>query len=285
MKTEKTERLITGRSPMPLTLGKRPLIMGVLNVTPDSFSDGGKFQQVDKAVEHAFAMAEQGADIIDIGGESTRPGARTLEVSEEIDRVMPVIEGLGRLRTPISIDTRKSTVARLACRAGASIINDVSGLSNDELIAEVANEFGAYLILMHMRGTPETMQVNVHYDNLVGEISDFLYQAAEKAKAHGVAGDKIVIDPGIGFGKTVEQNFALLKRIPAFKRLGYPVMIGASRKSFIGKTLDLAVEDRLEGSLAAAIYAAISGADIVRVHDVLPTVKALRILEKINEAG
>jgi len=268
-----------------LPLGERPLIMGVLNVTPDSFSDGGQHLDPDRATDRAIKMAEEGADIIDIGGESTRPGALDLPTAEEIKRVMPVLERLhGKLAIPLSIDTKKSAVAREACQAGASIINDISALSNDDKIADVAKEYKTYLILMHMRGTPATMQQNIHYDDLIGEISDFLRRAAAKALAHGIAKNNIIIDPGIGFGKTVEHNFSLLKHIPAFARLGYPVLIGASRKSFIGKTLDLPVEERLTGSLAAAIYGVLNGVSIVRVHDVVQTVRALKIIEGIAKA-
>lgn len=268
-----------------LPIGKRPLIMGILNATPDSFSDGGKYNDVDKAVERVLLMAKHGADIIDIGGESTRPGAKKVDADEEIDRTLPILEKLkGKLTVPISIDTRKSKVARAACEAGAVIINDISGLVEDEEIALVAKEYNTRLILMHILGTPETMQSNIHYNNLIGDISDFLKSAAIKAEGYGIPREKIIIDPGIGFGKTVEDNFSILKNIPALKKLGYPILIGASRKSFIGKTLDLPVEDRLEGSLAASLYAVIHGADIIRVHDVLPMVRALKIIEKINGA-
>ena len=268
-----------------LVIGKKPLVMGILNVTPDSFSDGGRFYNVDKGVQHALLMASQGADIIDIGGESTRPGAKKLEVSEELDRVMPVLERLkGKLNIPISIDTRNSEVAKKACETGAAVINDVSSLNNDEKIARVAKEFNTFLILMHMRGSPETMQSDIHYDDLIGDISNVLLKAVDKALSYGVSKDRIILDPGIGFGKTTENNFSILKNIPALKKLGFPVQIGASRKSFIGKTFNLPVEERLEGSLAAAMYAVLHGVDIVRVHDVLPTVRVLKMIEKISEA-
>jgi len=268
-----------------LIIGEKPLVMGVLNVTPDSFSDGGRFDDIDKAVQHALLMASQGADIIDIGGESTRPGANRLEISEELDRVMPVLDRLkGKLNIPISIDTRNSEVARKACEAGAAVINDVSGLDNDEEIAHVAKEYNTFLILMHMRGTPETMQSDIHYDDLIGDISNVLLKAVDKAASCGVSKDRIILDPGIGFGKTVENNFSILKNISLFKKLGFPMIIGASRKSFIGKTFNLPVEERLEGSLAAAMYAILQGVNIVRVHDVLPTVRILRMIEKISEA-
>lgn len=268
-----------------LPIGAKPLIMGVLNITPDSFSDGGRFFNPEKAVEHGLSMADQGADIIDVGGESTRPGAEAIDTDEEIERIVPAIERLKKkIAIPISIDTRRAEVAELACQAGASVINDISGLNYDERIAEVAHKYDAYLILMHMKGTPETMQKDIHYDDLIGEISSFLKNAAAKAMSHGVDKAKIIIDPGIGFGKTVEHNFSIIKNIHGFVRLGYPVMIGASRKSFIGKSLDLPVEQRLEGSLAAAIMAVLKGAAIVRVHDVLATARALKIVDKINEA-
>ncbi len=260
--------------------------MGILNVTPDSFSDGGRFLQPDPAIEHALRMAEQGADIIDIGGESSRPGANEVTINEELDRVMPVIEGLrGKLNKPISIDTRRSAVARAACIAGAAMINDISGLQHDPQMARTAAEFGVGLVLMHMRGTPATMQLNIHYDDLLGEIESFLMAAVEKAMAAGVAHSKIMIDPGIGFGKTTEHNLIIMRNLDRFTKSGYPVLIGVSRKSFIGNTLKLPVDQRLEGSLAAAVYAVLKGAAVVRVHDVPETYRALRIIEAIEEAG
>jgi len=263
----------------------RALLMGILNVTPDSFSDGGRFIEPDRAIEHALRMVDEGADIIDIGGESSRPGAREVSLGEELDRVMPVIEGLnGKLGKPISIDTRRSAVARAACRAGAVMINDISGLRNDPQMAQTAAEFGAWLVLMHMKGTPATMQLDIHYDDLLGEIGSFLAAAAEKAVAAGVEKSKIIIDPGIGFGKTTVHNLVILKNLDRFAKLGYPVLVGASRKSFIGNTLGLPVEQRLEGSLAAAVYAVLKGAAIVRVHDVSATRRALRIIEAIEGA-
>jgi dihydropteroate synthase len=270
----------------PLPIGEYPLVMGVLNVTPDSFSDGGKFLEINKAVDRALLMAEQGADIIDIGGESTRPGARQVSVAEEIDRIQPVLERLqGKHDKFISIDTRKSEVAEIACKYGAGIVNDVSALRHDEKIALIAKSHNTYLVLMHMLRTPETMQVDIHYDDLVGDISDFLMKSADLAISYGIEKNKLILDPGIGFGKTVEHNFSLLKNIPRFKKLGYPLLIGASRKSFIGKTLNLTVEDRLEGSLATAVFAIINGADIVRVHDVLATVRAIKIIEEIRRSN
>jgi dihydropteroate synthase len=266
-------------------LGKRPLIMGVLNVTPDSFSDGGRFLDPEAAEERAHFMAESGADILDIGGESSRPGAENVSVDEEIKRVIPVIKQIRRkLKIPISIDTVKSVVAEKAFDAGAAILNDISALRMDERMAELAAGNNVYVILMHMRGTPGDMQDNTDYADLIGEISGFLSAAAAKAVEKGISKDKIIIDPGIGFGKSAEGNFTILKNLDKFRRLGYPLLVGASRKSFIGKALDLDVDHRLEGSIAAACYAVLNGADIIRAHDVAETRRAVSIIEKIATA-
>jgi dihydropteroate synthase len=266
-------------------LGQRPLIMGIVNVTPDSFSDGGRFLDRDKAALHALKLADEGADIIDIGGESSRPGAERVTVEEELSRVMPVIEAISRkIDIPVSIDTTKSEVASRALDAGASIVNDISALRFDEKIGTVAAEHEAYLILMHMRGTPDTMQKDTKYADIIGEISAFLNSAAQKAIGMGVSPEKIILDPGIGFGKSVDGNFTILKNLHRFLVLGYPLMVGVSRKSFIGKILNLETGERLEGSLAAACYAVLNGADIVRVHDVAATKKALTVLEHITGA-
>jgi dihydropteroate synthase len=259
--------------------------MGILNVTPDSFSENGKFFDSRKAIDHAVYMAESGADIIDIGGESSRPGSSGISAREELKRVIPIIEKVAdQVEVPISIDTVKSDVARRALDAGASIINDISALRVDKKMAGVAAKHDAYLILMHMRGTPKDMQNTTEYDDIIGEISQFLEDAAQTAIKAGVSKDKIVIDPGIGFGKSVEGNFVIMKNLDRFLELGYSLLVGASRKSFIGKTLRLDVDGRLEGSLAAACYAVLNGADIVRVHDVVETKKALTIIEKIATA-
>lgn len=266
-------------------VGERPLIMGVLNVTPDSFSEDGKFFDSGKAVDHALYMVESGADIIDIGGESTRPGSSGISSREELKRVIPIIKQIAdKVDVPISIDTVKSDVARRALDSGASIINDISALRVDKKMAGVAAKYDSYLILMHMRGTPENMQNDTEYNDIIGEISKFLEDAAQKAIKAGVSEDKIIIDPGIGFGKSVEGNFVIMKNLDRFLERGYRLLVGASRKSFIGKTLDLEVDRRLEGSLAAACYAVLNGADIVRVHDVAETKKALTIIEKIATA-
>lgn len=266
-------------------LGERPLIMGVLNVTPDSFSDGGRYMDPEKALDHAYFMAESGADIIDVGGESSRPGAESVPVEEEIKRILPIVKKLARkTKLPISVDTVKSEVAEKVFDAGASILNDISALRTDEKMAGLAAKFDAYVVLMHMRGTPSDMQENTEYRDLIGEISKFLSDSASGAIEKGIRKEKIIIDPGIGFGKSVEGNFTVLKNLDKFLKLGYPVLIGASRKSFIGKTLGIDVDDRIEGSIAAACYAILNGADIVRVHDVAETRRALTIIEKISTA-
>jgi dihydropteroate synthase len=265
-------------------LGQRPLIMGIINVTPDSFSDGGQFFDPKKAVTHALQLVDEGADIIDIGGESTRPGAHKVKADEELSRVMPVIEALAsKADIPISIDTNKSEVAAKALEAGATIVNDISALTYDEKIGKVAADCGAYLILMHIRGTPADMQNDTKYSDIIGEIRAYLSAASEKAIKSGVAKDKIIIDPGIGFGKSADGNFTIMKNLHRFLDLGYPLMVGVSRKSFIGKELKIA--ERLEGSLAAACYAVLNGADIVRVHDVAQTKRAISIIEKITGAA
>ena len=259
--------------------------MGVLNVTPDSFSDGGKYIDPGKAVDHGFFLAESGADIIDIGGESSRPGAESVSAEEEIERVIPVIEEIRKkLKIPVSIDTVKSEVALRAFDAGASILNDISAMRMDDKMANLAAKNNVYVILMHMRGNPADMQANTDYDDIIGEIVDFLHSSASKAMENGIKKDRIIIDPGIGFGKSVEGNFVILKNLDKFRRLGYPVMVGASRKSFIGKTLELDVDRRIEGSIAAACYAVLNGADIVRAHDVAETRRAITIIEKITAA-
>jgi dihydropteroate synthase len=262
-------------------LCERPLIMGILNVTPDSFSDGGRFLNPRKAVGHARYMAENGADIIDIGGESSRPGAAIVSAEEEISRVIPIIKEICKATDlPVSIDTTKSEVARQALDAGASIINDISALRFDEQMAPVAAEFGCYVILMHMRGTPETMQINTRYNDLIGDVSRFLHDSANKCLEQGISKEKIIVDPGIGFGKSVDGNLQLIKNLFRLLELDYPLMVGLSRKTFIGK--ELKPDNRLPGSIAAACYAVLNGADIVRVHDVKETKMALDLIEKIT---
>jgi len=257
--------------------------MGVLNVTPDSFSDGGRFFDETKAVEHALAMERDGADILDIGGESTRPGADEVGIDEELSRVIPVIEKLSkRAGLPISIDTRKSKVAEEALKAGASIVNDISGLKFDPQMTPVVSESGSAVILTHSKGDPQTMQLNPVYKNLIGEILEALKEAIAMAKDAGINKDKIIIDPGIGFGKTVEHNLEILRRLDELKVLGRPICVGASRKSFIGKILGIEHSDeRLAGTLAASVIAIAKGANIIRVHDVKEMVRASRVADSI----
>lgn len=252
-------------------------MLGILNVTPDSFSDGGKHLVLDRAVARAFAMLDEGADMIDVGGESTRPGADTVSIDEEIRRVVPVIEAIAH-RCPLSIDTRHEAVARAAVAAGAQIINDVSAT-----LAGVAADTGAGWIAMHMQGLPETMQANPSYASVVDEVLSYLVERADHARSIGVA--RVWIDPGFGFGKTLEHNVALLAATERFVATGHPVAIGTSRKSMLGSLLSssdgvdgVAVDDRIEASVATACYAAICGADLVRVHDVAATAKALAVL-------
>jgi len=263
-----------------LEFNKKPLIMGILNVTPDSFSDGGKFFSLDKAVKHAIQMEKEGADIIDIGGESTRPGARPISVKEEMNRVIPVVEKLiDKIKIPISIDTYKSKIAQKTLDLGASMINDITALRGDEKLSEVVAEYDVPICLMHMKGAPQNMQVNPEYDDVVEEIKDFLKERSEYAISKGIKKKNIIVDPGLGFGKRtgkgVEDNLEILNRLRELTDLGYPVMIGASRKTFIGNFFGdgetLPVSKRLEGSLATAIVAIVNGANIIRVHDVKET--------------
>ena len=265
-----------------LSKEKQSLIMGILNVTPDSFSDGGKYFEKNSAINYALKMIDNGADIIDIGGESTRPFADPVSLEEEISRVIPVIEGIRKESDIcISIDTTKSQVANAALNSGACIINDVSAMEVDPLMIGVAIKFDCPLIIMHMKGTPKNMQDNPQYESLISDIKKYLLDRAEFIISKGINPKKIVIDPGIGFGKTVENNFEIINNLNHFATMDFPVMLGASRKSFIGISLDLPEEDRLEGSLAANVIGLQNGAKIFRVHDVAETNKALVIANKI----
>ena len=260
----------------PLDLSA-PAVMGILNVTPDSFSDGGVFLSRETAVAHALLMAQEGADIIDIGGESTRPGAAPVSVQEEIDRVIPVIEALrGRVSLPISIDTSKPEVMRAAVMAGAGFINDVRAL-RDEGALEAAAELRVPVCLMHMQGEPRTMQDSPRYQDVVAEVAAFLRARMQAAQAAGIPPERLVIDPGFGFGKSLAHNLELLHDLRKLKSLGAVILAGLSRKSMIGKVLGLPVEQRLHASVALAVIAVQNGARIVRVHDVGPTVEALRM--------
>jgi dihydropteroate synthase len=258
--------------------------MGIVNVTPDSFYDGGKRFDSGRAAADALEMIEAGAEILDIGGESTRPGAQPVPLEEELRRVLPVIRELRKnLNTPISIDSYKEAVARAALDAGADIVNDISALRFDPGMAALVAGEGVPVILMHMQGVPRTMQVEPHYRDVVREVQDFLVERVRSAGDAGVAKERIIIDPGIGFGKTLEHNLALLKGLQSLKSLGQPLLVGVSRKAFIGKILNgAAPQARLEGSLAAAVAAALSGANIIRVHDVSETHRALRVADAIR---
>lgn len=272
-----------------LDFQRRFYVMGVLNITPDSFSDGGQYLQPAQAVARALAMAEAGADIIDIGGESTRPGADAISIEEELTRVIPVIEALNdelksRATRPaplISIDTSKAAVADAALSAGAKIINDISGLSFEPKLADVAAEHGAALILMHIRGTPRTMQVDTEYEDLIQEIHDFLRARIELACSRGVARERLIVDVGIGFGKSVAQNYQLIRELHRFFDLKCPLLLGPSRKSFLGHLLDKPVDERLFGGAAAVACGLMAGANIVRVHDVAQMLDVVRVSEAI----
>ena len=271
-------------------LASRTHVMGVLNVTPDSFSDGGRFDTPARAIEHGLRMAEEGADFIDVGGESTRPksqaygeGGDPVGEEEELRRVLPVIEGLARRSpVPISIDTYRSRVAREALRAGASIVNDISAFHFDPVMPAVVAEADAAAVLMHIRGTPKTMQSNLEYRDLWGEILAYLQEGIDRARASGVR--QLLVDPGIGFGKTAHQNLRLIAELRTMRRLGLPILVGPSRKSFIGEILGLPVAERLEGTLAAVVGAVLNGAHVVRVHDVRETVRAVRVADALKSA-
>jgi dihydropteroate synthase len=263
-------------------LGKKTLIMGILNVTPDSFSDGGLYCSQQKAVERGLQMAEEGADIIDIGGESTRPGAASVSAAIELKRVLPVIESLVKqVKIPISIDTKKAQVAWKAAASGAEIVNDISALG-DKKMTKTIKDTGAAVILMHMRGNPRNMQKGkLVYNNLMGEITDFLKKSSEKALKAGIGKDSLVIDPGIGFGKTPEDNYKIIKNLSQLKELGIPIMIGTSRKSFIGKVTGGEPDERIEGTAATVAAAIMNGCHIVRVHDVAAMKKVAIVTDAI----
>jgi dihydropteroate synthase len=248
----------------------KPLVMGVVNVTPDSFSDGGRFQDTGAAVSHARRLAEEGADILDIGGESTRPGAAPVSEDEEISRVLPVLEALVHLDKPISVDTRRPRVMKAALAAGASMINDIQALTEPYALEAVAGT-GCAVCLMHMKGEPATMQREPRYDDVVGEVKAFLKEAVRRCMFAGIGRDRIVVDPGFGFGKTVKHNMQVLRSLSAFEDLGVPILVGLSRKSTIGHITGRAVDQRLAGSLAMALLALHGGAKILRVHEVRET--------------
>ncbi|MGC1617618.1 MAG: dihydropteroate synthase [Candidatus Acidiferrum sp.] len=268
-----------------LVLGERTLVMGVLNVTPDSFSDGGDYEQPELAIDHALVMEKAGADLLDIGGESTRPGSEETPASVELDRILPVLEGLrGRLKIPISVDTRRSTIAELAIRAGAEIINDVSGLKSDARLAEVAAKNGVPLILMHLRGERESMQKRPFARDVIRDVMRGLTKSAANARKAGVAKSQIILDPGIGFGKSYSQNYELLQKLPQLAGLGYPLLVGTSRKGFLGATLardgkPAPPEERIWGTAATVTASILGGAHIVRVHDVAGMAQVTRVAD------
>ncbi len=263
---------------------ERPLVMGIVNVTPDSFSDGGKFLARDQAIAHARKLVIDGADILDVGGESTRPGAAPATLQEELDRVMPVLEAMRDGDVPVSIDTQKTEVMKAAIAAGAAMINDVNALQAEGAIAACAHSSVA-VCLMHKQGTPQTMQQAPAYDDVVDEVSKFLQARAQACEAAGIAPNRIVVDPGFGFGKTVEHNFTLLRELGTLVPLGYPVLAGYSRKSSLGAVTGRDVEHRLAASLAAAMIAVQNGATILRVHDVAETVDVLKVLAATRASG
>jgi dihydropteroate synthase len=268
-----------------LLLGERTLVMGVLNVTPDSFSDGGQFFDAERAIERALAMEHAGADLLDIGGESTRPGSAGISAQEELARVLPVLQALrGRIKIPVSIDTQKSEVAEAALDAGAQIINDISGLKSDPRIAEVAARRGVPLVLMHMRGEPRTMQVGGFARDILEDVMQGLRKSVGAARKSGVAKSQIILDPGIGFGKSFGQNYELLQKLPQLAKLGYPLLVGTSRKGFLGATLarngkPAPPQERIWGTAATVTASILNRAHIVRVHDVAEMVQVARVAD------
>lgn len=264
-------------------MSRRTAVMGIVNVTPDSFADGGRYLDSEKAIAHGIALASQGADIVDVGGESTRPGARPVSAAEEMGRVLPVIRGLRRtLSIPISIDTTKADVARAAVDEGADMVNDISALRFDPAMAPLVAAAKLPVVLMHMLGTPRTMQQSPRYQDVVEEVKEFLRRRIRFALEAGVSAERIIIDPGIGFGKNLDHNLALLRGLPSFASLGQPLLVGPSRKTFVGKLLDAGPEERLEGSLAAAVAAVLAGANIIRTHDVKESRRAIRIADALR---
>ncbi|RLF45858.1 MAG: dihydropteroate synthase [Thermoplasmata archaeon] len=280
---KKTHEIVIGKT---LRTGERTLIMGILNVTPDSFYEGGKYSSVESALERAREMVEEGADIIDVGGESSRPGSLPVSKDEELSRILPVIKAISdELDVPISVDTYRAEVAEEAIKAGAGMVNDITAMGGDENMAGIVSEHGVPICLMHMKGTPQNMQKNPHYDDTMAEITKFLHERAEYAMAKGIDEKNIILDPGIGFGKRtgegIEDNCEIIARLAELKSLGFPVLVGASRKTFIGNLSNTRVEERLEGSLGAEAMAIANGADILRVHDVKETKRMAMVVDRI----
>jgi len=261
----------------------RPLVMGVLNVTPDSFSDGGRFAERNAALTHARRLVEQGADIVDVGGESTRPGSSPVPPDEEMRRVLPAVEELAATGATVSIDTQKAAVAEAALDAGAAIVNDVSALRTDPEMAALIADRGVPVVLMHMQGTPRTMQRAPAYEEVVGDVRRWLAERVEFAQEAGIAGDNILVDPGFGFGKTLGHNLELLRRLHELHELGAPLLVGTSRKSMIGMVLDLPASERLGGTLATVACAVMSGCHCVRVHDVAAALEVVKVCEAVRK--
>jgi dihydropteroate synthase len=267
-----------------LSPGRPTLVLGIVNVTPDSFSDGGRYLDPASAVEHGLRLVDEGADLLDVGGESSRPGATPVPEQEELDRVIAVVRELAaRTQTPISVDTYKASVARAALEAGARVVNDITGLSGDPEMARVVRDFGAGAILMHMQGSPQTMQIDPRYDDVTAEVGTFFEARLQALAEAGIAVEQVVLDPGIGFGKSAAHNLELLARLEDFRRFGRPVCLGVSRKGFFGKLLGRPTDDRLPASLAAVCYAmARDSAQLVRVHDVAATRDAVRLFGALD---
>ena len=265
-----------------LKMPTHTLIMGILNLTPDSFSDGGQFSDKNQATDYALKMIEDGADMIDIGGESTRPGAEPVSLDEELKRTISIIKSIRQQSDClISIDTYKSPVAEAALDVGANLVNDISGLTFDEKMIDIVIARKVPVILMHMKGTPRSMQVDPHYNNVIKEICEFFKRKVKSAKNSGILDNMIILDPGIGFGKRLEDNFEIIRELKQICAMGYPILLGPSRKSFIGASLNLPVEERLEGTLASITVGIMNGANIIRVHDVKETLRAVKITGKI----
>ena len=285
MPSSKVESLSIQAGDYLLQFNRRTLVMGILNVTPDSFSDGGRYLNRDDAIRHGIKLSAEGSDIIDIGGESTRPGAEPLSLEDEINRVIPVIKELVKeVQIPISIDTYKSEVAREALDAGAAIINDISGLKSDDKMAGIAAEYDVPVVVMHIKGTPRDMQINPHYGNMMSEIGNSLKESVNIALNAGVDKNKIIVDPGIGFGKELTDNFSLIKNLDYFKSLGHFILVGPSRKSFLWKTLDVSPDETVEATAAAVTACIMAGADIVRIHDVKEVINAVKVADLIVSA-
>ena len=260
----------------------KTLIMGILNITPDSFSDGGKFLDSQVAANHAIKMIENGADMIDVGGESSRPGAKPVLIDEELKRILPVIKAIReKSDCLISVDTYKSKVAEAALNLGADLINDISSLSFDGKMAGVISAYKVPLVLMHMQGVPQNMQLNPHYVNIINDLITFFKSKISIAKEPGVSNNMIILDPGIGFGKRVDDNFEIIRELKQICNMGYPILLGTSRKSFIGDTLGLPINDRLEGTLASVAIGVLNGAKILRVHDIIEVRRTVTIVERI----